>query len=164
MEKGLCKEAEAQLRVAEEVHYSMDPSNQDMQVGRTRGQVQVVVDVEDRAVDANMVDLDLDLDLENGMAVVENYKEERFDYIQTLLVAEEEVQAVVENYKEEKFDYIPTLQVAEEEAGMQEPGVVEKNQAYVQSRSASGDWILVADEHAQLKDKYTHLNFYYPGN
>ncbi|KAG5608305.1 hypothetical protein H5410_019586 [Solanum commersonii] len=53
--------------------------------------VEVVVDVEDRAVDANMVDLDLDL--ENGMAVVENYKEERFDYIQTLLVAEEEVQA-----------------------------------------------------------------------
>lgn len=137
MEKGLCKEAEAQLRVAVEVHYSMDPSNQDMQVGRTRGQVEVVVGIEDAAVDANMVDLDLDL---------ENRK------------------AVVENYKEEKFDYIPTLQVAEEEAGMQEPGVVEKDWVYVQFRLASGDWILEADEHARLKDKYTHLNSYYPGN
>lgn len=161
MEKGLCKEAEAQLRVAVEVHYSMDPSNQDMQVGRTRGQVEVVVGIEDAAVDANMVDLDLDL--ENRKAVVENYKEERFEYIQTLLVAEQGVQAVVENY-EEKFDYILTLQVAEEEAGMQEPGVVEKDWVYVQFRLASGDWILEADEHARLKDKYTHLNSYYPGN
>lgn len=159
MEKGLCKEAEAQLRVAVEVHYSMDPSNQDMQVGRTRGQVEVVVGIEDAAVDANMVDLDL----ENRKAVVENYKEERFEYIQTLLVAEQGVQAVVENY-EEKFDYILTLQVAEEEAGMQEPGVVEKDWVYVQFRLASGDWISEADEHARLKDKYTHLNSYYPGN
>uniref|UniRef100_M1B7K4 ALG2-interacting protein X n=1 Tax=Solanum tuberosum TaxID=4113 RepID=M1B7K4_SOLTU len=70
--------------------------------------VEVAVDIEDAAVDTNMVDLDLDL--ENGKAFVENYKEDKFEYIQTLLVVkEEEVQVVVENYKEEKFDYILTL-------------------------------------------------------
>ncbi|KAG5610307.1 hypothetical protein H5410_021588, partial [Solanum commersonii] len=70
--------------------------------------VEVVVDVEDAAMDANMVDLDLVL--ENGKAFVKNYKEDKFEYIQTLLVAEEkeEVQAVMENYKKEKFDYILT--------------------------------------------------------
>lgn len=163
MEKGRCKEAEPQLRVAVEVHYSMDPATQDMQVGHTRGQVEAVVDVEDVAVDENMVDLDL----ENGKAVqvvVENCKEEMFDYTQTSLVAEE-VQAVVEKYKDQRFDYIRTMLVAEKEAGMQEPGVFLKNWVHFQSRSASGDWILEADERAQLEDKcYSHLNFYYPGN
>lgn len=164
MEKGQRKETEAQLRLAVEVHYSMDPATQDMQVGHTRGQVEAVVDVEDAAVDVNMVDHDL----ENGKSVqvvVENCKEEMFDYIRTSLVAEE-VQAVVQNHKDQRFDYIQILLVEEEENGRQEPGVVEKNWVYFQSQSAVlGDWILEADEPAQLKDKYcTHLNFYYPGN
>lgn len=83
MVKGQCKEAEAQLRVAVEVHYSMDPATQDMQVGHTRGFVEAVVDAED----ADMVDLDPE-NCKAVQAVVENHKEE-FDYIRTLLVVGE---------------------------------------------------------------------------
>lgn len=140
MEKGQCKEVEAQLQVAMEVRYSKDLATQDMQVDCTRGQVEAVVDVEDVDVVA-AADMDMiDLDLENGKVV----------------------QAVVENYKVERFDRIQKLLVAAEETGMQEPGGVEKNWVYFQSQSEPGDWILEADDPAQLK--YTHLNFYHPGN
>lgn len=86
MEKGRYKEVEAQnlvaakVQVAEEVHYSRDPATPDMQVGRTRGSVEAVVDVE--LVD--MVDLKLASCKAVEAAAVEHHKVVDFEYNQAL--------------------------------------------------------------------------------
>lgn len=90
MEKGRYKEVGAQNlvaaegQVAEEVHYSRDPANRDMQVGHIRGSVEAVVDVE--AVD--MVDQKLASCKAVQAAAEEDRKVVDFDYNQALRVDE----------------------------------------------------------------------------
>lgn len=137
METEQCKEGGAQIQVAEEVHYSMGLSIQDMRVGHNRGS-QLVAGV----VEVGMDDLNQAYDREvlTVVALVE----------------------VAEKRKGEEHENMQALLTAEGAGrfGFGDEMNSERSQALLFVKN----WIFEPDEAAQQRDKCNHQNFFRPEN